>query len=136
MKKEEKGKKEILIVVNNLNRSEINDLKIWANRVREIQVDSNLSYREKIKSIKLLDNKRAFKSLTKIVKDRTKKTWKKASWAKRLGVIGAGGALLTVGGSGAGIAALGGAIGLPLFLLTAAGGALIGTVIDELDRKK
>ena len=38
------------------------------------------------------------------------------------------------GGSGAGIAALGGAIGLPLFLLTGAGGALVGMIIERLDK--
>lgn len=130
-----KEEEEISIKVGNLNSKEIRELKSWALSVKNIQVNSSLRYPEKINYLKSLDNKRAFKSLTKILADKTKSTWKNASWAKRLGVIGAGGALLTVGGSGAGIAALGGAIGLPLFLVTAAGGALVGTILDELDKK-
>lgn len=64
-----------------------------------------------------------------------KKFWTKLSWAQKLGLIGATGTLLTVGGAGAGIAALGGATGISLFLLTAAGGTFIGTIIDTIIKK-
>ncbi|WP_452233054.1 hypothetical protein [Lacinutrix sp. MEBiC02595] len=125
-----------LVIVEKLNTSEKEEILAWAKNVKEIQNDKNLNVKDKIKSLKELDNKTAFISLGKIIKTKTKKSWKNASWAKRLGVIGASGALLTVSGSGAGIAALGGAIGLPLFLVTAAGGTLIGTLIDELSKNK
>ena len=41
--------------------------------------------------------------------------------------------ILTIGGEGAGIAALGTAIGVPLYLVVGAGGVLLGTIIDELE---
>ena len=123
-----------LITIDKLDASEKEKFLAWAKNVREIQNDPNLSIKDKIKSLKELDNKTALISLGKIVKTKAKKTWKDASWAKRLGVLGAGTALLAASGSGAGIAALGGAIGLPLFLVTAAGGTLIGTIIDELSK--
>jgi len=59
--------------------------------------------------------------------------WDNRNWATRvaLGGVGAG---LAVGGAeaGAGIAALGSAIGVPLWLVTASGGAFLGALIDEL----
>jgi hypothetical protein len=38
----------------------------------------------------------------------------------------------TVGGAGAGIAALGGAIGVPLWVLFGAGAAFAGAIVDEV----
>ena len=130
------NEKKQMIVINKLNSYEKEDILIWAKKVKEIQSGKTLGTKSKIKSLKELDNKKALVSLGKIIKSKTKKSWKNASWAKKLGVIGASGALITVSGSGAGIAALGGAIGLPLFLVTAAGGTLIGTLIDELTKNK
>jgi hypothetical protein len=50
--------------------------------------------------------------------------------------IGAAVASLTLTGQGAGIAALGGAIGVPLFVVFGAGGALAGVIIDEVRKKQ
>lgn len=50
--------------------------------------------------------------------------------------IGAAATALTVSGSGAGIAALGGAIGVPLWVVFGAGGAFVGVIIDELNKPK
>jgi len=50
--------------------------------------------------------------------------------------IGAAVASLTITGQGAGIAALGGAIGVPLFVVFGAGGALAGVILDEIRKKK
>lgn len=50
--------------------------------------------------------------------------------------IGAAVAALTLSGSSAGIAALGGAIGVPLWIVFGAGGAFVGVIIDELNKSK
>jgi hypothetical protein len=60
--------------------------------------------------------------------------WSERSWAARLGMGAAAGAAVTVGGKGAGIAAMGGAIGVPLWMVFGAGGALAGVVIEEVGR--
>ena len=52
-----------------------------------------------------------------------------------MAILAGGGTLLTAGLAGSGIAALGGAIGVPLFLLTAAGGSFVGLIIDSLVKK-
>ncbi len=59
--------------------------------------------------------------------------WDDRNWAARLGLAGMAGAAALTGGQWAGIAALGGAIGVPLWMLTGAGGTVLGAIIDELE---
>lgn len=124
---------------NNLDFTEISaDQKTilldWAKKVKFIQKNKDLSFRQKLKKLNKLNNADTFKSISKLVVLHSKRYWKSASWAEKLGIIGASGTLIVFGSGGAGIAALGGAIGLPLFLVTAAGGTLIGTIIDKLEK--
>ena len=58
--------------------------------------------------------------------------WDERSWAGRLGLGGAIGTLAIAGNAGAGIAALGGAIGIPLWIVLGAGGLTAGTLVDTL----
>src|SRR5690606_21114042 len=58
--------------------------------------------------------------------------WQDRSWAARLGMSAVGIATITGSTQAAGIAALGGAIGVPLWIVLGAGGTFIGTLIDEL----
>lgn len=58
--------------------------------------------------------------------------WDERSWPARGALLGLTIGVATLGSEGAGIAALGGAIGVPVFLLTTAGGALLATIVSEL----
>lgn len=60
--------------------------------------------------------------------------WKDRNWPTRIGLGTAAIAAVAFGSQGAGIAALGGAIGIPLWVVCGAGGVFIGTLIDELQR--
>ena len=60
--------------------------------------------------------------------------WKERGLPARM-AMGAAVTALTLPGQGAGIAALGGAIGVPLFVVFGAGGALAGVIIDEVRKK-
>jgi hypothetical protein len=60
--------------------------------------------------------------------------WTDRSWAARLGLVGAVGITAVAGPKMAGLAALGSATAVPLFVVGAAGGTLIGAFIDELKR--
>jgi hypothetical protein len=72
--------------------------------------------------------------IVRVVLNRLKRLgWDERSWKARLGI---GTALATVaifGGQGAGIAALGTAIGVPLWIVFGAGGTFAGLLIDELE---
>ena len=127
---------EIKFDLEKLDDIEKQNVLNWAVEVRKIQQNNKLSSKEKIYDLKNLNNKQVFKNVISIVLNYSKSYWKKANWAQKIGIIGLTGGLIVAGASGgAGIAALGGAIGLPLFLVTTAGGTFIGTIIDSLNKK-
>lgn len=61
--------------------------------------------------------------------------WDERGWAARLGGGAALAASVVFFGHGAGIAALGTAIGVPLWIVFGAGGAFAGMLLDELERE-
>jgi hypothetical protein len=127
---------EIKSDLEKLNDREKQNVLNWAVEVKKIQQNNKLTTKEKIYDLKNLNNKQAFKNVISIALNYSKSYWKKANWAQRIGIIGLTSGLIVAGASGgAGIAALGGAIGLPLFLVTTAGGTFIGTIIDSLNKK-
>lgn len=75
-------------------------------------------------------------AVVKMVAAEAQSLWEKTSSGGRLGAIGVGGGLLFFGTKGAGIAALGTAIGVPLWVVFGAGGAFLGVLYDELNRKR
>jgi hypothetical protein len=60
--------------------------------------------------------------------------WDDRSWSARLGIGAATVTAAAVGRQGAGIAALGSAVGVPLWIVFGAGGSFAGMLIDELSR--
>jgi hypothetical protein len=67
---------------------------------------------------------------------RSKKVlWDDRGWGARLALGGITLGTVAFGSQGAGIAALGGAIGVPLWLVLGAGGAFLGCLIEELRGK-
>lgn len=59
--------------------------------------------------------------------------WDERSWKARLGIGTVAATVAIFGGQGAGIAALGTAIGVPLWIVFGAGGTFAGLLIDELE---
>lgn len=72
--------------------------------------------------------------LARIVRLAIDAGWKNRTWPARLGLGTAVVTLATVGNHAAGIAALGGAVGVPLWIVLGAGGTLAGTLVQELTR--
>jgi hypothetical protein len=58
--------------------------------------------------------------------------WDDRSWSARLGLGAAAITVAATGGQGAGIAALGTAVAVPLWIVLGAGGSFAGMLIDEL----
>jgi hypothetical protein len=63
-----------------------------------------------------------------------KHAWKDRSWAARIGLSAAAIASILTAGPGGGIALLGTAIGVPLWIVFGAGGAFAGVLLDEIER--
>ena len=108
----------------------------WAVEIKEIQNNKLLTTKQKIQRLKVVNNSEVFKTIFSFVIKLLSSKCKNATLPMRLAFIGGSSGMILAGTSGAGIAALGGAIGLPFFLVTAAGGAFIGTIIDTLKQKK
>ncbi len=62
--------------------------------------------------------------------------WDARSWTLRLGVGAILGTFVAVENGGAGIVALGGGFGLPLWMLMGAGGVLIGLLADRIKARR
>jgi hypothetical protein len=73
---------------------------------------------------------------TLIAKSLKTAAWDKRGLPARLALSAAIAGVLFFGGQGAGIAALGSAIGLPLWVVFGAGGAFLGVLYEEITGKK
>jgi hypothetical protein len=67
-----------------------------------------------------------------LVRELKRVGWDERSWSSRLALSGISLGVLLFGNEGAGIAAMGGAVGLPLWIVFGAGGAFAGTLLQEL----
>ena len=65
-----------------------------------------------------------------------KHAWTDRSWAARIGLSAAAIASILTAGQGAGIALLGTAVGVPLWIVFGAGGAFAGELLDEIARAR
>lgn len=115
---------------------DIGAIETWAQTMLEIR-SSDLPAYGKAKAAILwsTDRKLLAPILHVIWKEMKRLGWEERSFPARM-ALGAAVTALTLSGQGAGIAALGGAIGVPLFVVFGAGGALAGVIVDEIRAKK
>ena len=88
-------------------------------------------------AIALTASSQAAVTAAKIVARNLKRmAWDERSTAARFGLGGAALGLAAFGSQGAGIAALGTAVGVPLWVVSGAGASMAGVLLEELKRKK
>lgn len=85
--------------------------------------------------LELLDAKKLKVSSVNSVLMSLKDLWSKQSLPAKLGISASALAMAIFGSQGAGIAALGTAIGVPLWIVFGAGGAWAGVVLEQLKTK-
>lgn len=136
---EEKNKQALVAkkIVESATPEEQLELFSWAGDLLEIR-HSNLSARRKAtEALKLTCRRKVVWPLVKRSSKELKRVgWDQRSWKARLGIGAAVGTLVAVGNAGAGIAALGGAIGVPLWIVIGAGGTFAGVLIEEVATKR
>lgn len=133
------------LVADTLSRTEPADreaLLSWLKKLREIR-DSSVSNAAKARAALLASvNTRVVLALMKALAPEVRLAvvasrralWDDRNWAARLGLAGVALGAATFGSQGAGIAALGSAVGVPLWLVLGAGGSFLGAMIEELER--
>ena len=107
----------------------------WGDALLAIRAADGSALRKAILALRLEETGRVLAPMVRVtgrlVYDLA---WRDRTWAARLGIGAAGLTAAAVGGQGAGIAALGGAVGVPLWVVLGAGGTFAGTLVDELRR--
>lgn len=118
-----------------LSDSEKKALLVWSQKAVAIRDDNSLGKVAKVKALNSIENgeiARIF--MATVFKVAKEKTWTNQSWARRLGVAGVATGL-TFGGASVGIATMGAGMGVPLIVMTAAGGVILGAAIDEIKKE-
>lgn len=122
-------------VVNQASAQERRILLDWAKQLVAIR-DGHLSTPDKAKAaIKATIESKAILPFLKVLGTEIKRLgWDERGFAARMGIGAAAVALFLPGKGAAGIAALGGAVGVPLWIVFGAGGAFAGVIIQELQK--
>lgn len=110
-------------------------LEKWGNDLLRIR-DSDIDTLEKAtQAISLtLDAEVIWPVVTMLGSEIKRVGWDERSLPARLGLSGVALAAAVFSGKGAGIAALGTAVGVPLWVVFGAGGTFIGVLIDEISK--
>ena len=112
-------------------------LQQWITQLLVLK-DSPLGVLEKAKkAIAVTASSKAAVTAAKIVAKHIKRVaWDERSTAARFGMSGIALGVFAFGSQGAGVAALGTAVGVPLWVISGAGASMAGVLLDELKRKK
>ncbi|MGN7437635.1 MAG: hypothetical protein ACTHOO_03245 [Alcanivorax sp.] len=125
-----------LTVLEKTNNSEREMLIDWLESlldIRKLQIPNRKKAALAIKETK--SRKIIFPIIKKISSMLKSKLWDQRGTASRFAIIGTSIGLSVFYGQSAGIAALGGAIGVPLWVVLGAGGAYAGTIIEEAKKR-
>lgn len=137
MSEETKTKEIALKIIDSASPQENAALKEWAEDLLNLRASSLSASRKAQQAIVITKNKKIIFPIIKTIFKHTKKTiWDDRGTKSRLGIIGIAAGMTLFSGQSAGIAALGGAIGVPLWIVFGAGGAFAGVFIEECHRKQ
>jgi len=122
-------------IVQCISIEDKNELKLWCEELLSIR-KSSLSKAQKIKkSFKVTAKASNIFSVLKIISVSIKKyAWDDRKVKGKLGLLGVGLGVSFFAGQAAGIAALGSAVGVPLWVVFGAGGTFAGFIIEEVER--
>lgn len=130
---------EYQIITKYLNQTTVEEQRVLLDWAQGLQMIKNLDITalEKAKSaIMLTINSGAIQPFLEFLGTEIKRVgWDERGLPERMALSAAAVAALLFSGQGAGIAALGGAIGVPLWVVFGAGGAFVGVLINEAQRR-
>jgi hypothetical protein len=105
----------------------------WSRGLGEIRYGTLRGFKKVAAMLALTRDRKATWPLLKVLALALKQVvWDARSWTLRLGLGAIIATFVAIGNEGAGIVALGGGLGLPLWMLIGAGGVLIGLLVDKI----
>lgn len=123
--------------IRELSEQDQQAVRSWAEEAIVIRNDEQINHSKKLKQLIYVTSKNeiVIKFLKQLALLLKKHGWDKRNWASRLALSGLLLGLGVGGGKMAGVASAGLGIGVPVYVLTSAGGALIGTILSEITKK-
>jgi hypothetical protein len=119
------------------NASEKEASRIWIERLLEIKASDLPSVQKASQALALTASSSVVVPAVKMIARETKRlAWDDRGPKGKLSIGGAAVGLALFGSQGAGIAALGTAVGVPLWVVFGAGGAFLGVLYEEITGKK
>lgn len=133
----EKQKQLAVKIVASTNAAEKEALRIWIERLLALKAADVPAGQKAKKAISITVESKVVLPAVKIIARETKRlAWDERGLKARLGLGGAAVGVALFGGQGAGIAALGTAIGVPLWVVFGAGAAFAGVLYEEITGRK
>ncbi|MBY5891751.1 hypothetical protein ACC684_37125 [Rhizobium ruizarguesonis] len=125
-----------ITIAGSASRAEADALRDWARLLIDLK-DENISATAKArKAISLTASSKVILPAMKIISAQVKKHgWDNRTSTQRLGIAAAAGAFTLFPGANAGIAALGGAVGVPLWMVFGGGSMFLKVLYDELTKR-
>ncbi|MBY2996778.1 hypothetical protein HF263_36875 [Rhizobium leguminosarum] len=125
-----------IVIAKSASRTEADALRDWARLLIDLK-DENISATAKArKAISLTACSKVILPAMKIISAQAKKHgWDNRTSTQRLGIAAAAGAFALFPGAHAGIAALGGAVGVPLWMVFGGGSMFLKVLYDELTKR-
>jgi hypothetical protein len=126
----------VAVIANSTTEPEKDALAAWATQLLDIRTSSLSPAQKARKAISLTSKASVVWPAMKILSRELRRLgWQDRGWAARFGIGGAAVGLALFGGHGAGIAALGTAVGVPLWVVLGSGAAFAGVMVDEFTRR-
>ncbi len=133
----EKQKQLAVRIAATANAVEKEALRIWIERLLALKAANLPATAKARRAISLTAESKVVLPTVKMIARETKRlAWDERGLTARLGLGGAAMGVALFGGQGAGIAALGTAIGVPLWVVFGAGAAFVGVLYEEITGKR
>lgn len=135
MNDESKNQSVAVQVASTASEQEREALLLWMLQLLQVQESSLSNVQKATRALKLTFASKVVWPVVKILAQEVKRIgWDERGTKSRFGIAGAGAGLALFGTQGAGIAALGTAIGIPLWVVLGAGAYFAPVLIEELKK--
>lgn len=135
MNKESEQRTVAVRVASSASEQEREALLLWMVQLLQIRESSLSSVQKAKQALQLTSRSKVIWPVVKILAQEVRRLgWDERGTKSRFGIVGAGVGLAFFGSQGAGIAALGTAVGVPLWVVLGAGAYFAPVLIEELTK--
>lgn len=136
MTENDKQRRLAVTIAKQVSQSEGDEIREWAAKLLEIRGEAISAPMKAKKALTLTAKSKVLLPALKIIAKQSKKYgWDNRSATQRIGMGAAAVGITIFGGANAGIAALGGAVGVPLWMVLGGGAMFAKYLIDEITQK-